>query len=51
VLLDLLQDRQLVDRIFTVTMDNATNNDILVRGLQDVDMKPRDPSGLADHQL
>ncbi|KAL3258479.1 hypothetical protein ABHI18_006016 [Aspergillus niger] len=36
VLLDLLRDRHLVDRIFTVTTDNATNNDTLVRGLQDV---------------
>ncbi|KAI2964925.1 hypothetical protein CBS147323_6033 [Aspergillus niger] len=36
VLLDLLRDRHLVDRIFTVTTDNATNNDTLIRGLQDV---------------
>jgi hypothetical protein len=35
VLLQLLQERQLLDRIFTVTIDNATNNDTLIRGLQE----------------
>jgi hypothetical protein len=35
VLLQLLRERQLLDRIFTVTTDNATNNDTLIRGLQE----------------
>ena len=36
VLLQLLKERNLLNRIFTVTTDNATNNDTLIRGLQDV---------------
>jgi hypothetical protein len=35
VLLQLLWERQLLDWIFTVTTDNATNNDTLIWGLQE----------------
>lgn len=35
VLLQLLKDRQLLDRIFSVTTDNATNNETLIRALQE----------------
>jgi hypothetical protein len=35
VLLQLLWEWQLLDQIFTVTTDNATNNDTLVQGLQE----------------
>ena len=35
VLLQLLRERQLLNRIFSVTTDNATNNETLSRALQD----------------
>ncbi|KAJ6086552.1 hypothetical protein N7467_005466 [Penicillium canescens] len=35
VLLKLLRERNLVDRIFSVTTDNATNNETLIRSVQD----------------
>lgn len=35
VLIRLLRERRLLDRIFTVTTDNATNNETLIRGLQE----------------
>lgn len=35
VLLQLLKDRQFLDRIFSVTTDNATNNETLIRALQE----------------
>lgn len=35
VLLQLLRERQLLDRIFSVTTDNATNNETLIRALQE----------------
>jgi hypothetical protein len=33
VLHRLLEDRKLLDRIFSVTIDNATNNDTIIRAL------------------
>lgn len=35
VLLQLLKERQLLDRVFSVTTDNATNDDTLIRVLQE----------------
>jgi hypothetical protein len=35
VLHRLLEDRKLLDRIFSVTIDNATNNDTIIRALQE----------------
>ena len=35
VLLQLLRERQLLNRIFSVTTDNAANNETLIRALQD----------------
>lgn len=35
VLHQLLKERKLLDRIFSVTTDNATNNENLIRALQD----------------
>jgi hypothetical protein len=35
VLLQVLKDRRLLDRIFSVTTDNATNNETLIRALQE----------------
>jgi ATP-dependent protease Clp ATPase subunit len=31
----LLEERKLLDRIFSVTTDNATNNDTIIRALQE----------------
>lgn len=31
----LLEERKLLDRIFSVTTDNATNNDAMIRALQE----------------
>jgi hypothetical protein len=35
VLHRLLEERKLLDRIFSVTTDNATNNDTMIRALQE----------------
>jgi hypothetical protein len=35
ILLQLLRERQLLSRIFSVTTDNATNNETLIRALQE----------------
>ena len=35
VLYRLLEERKLLDRIFSVTTDNATNNDTMIRVLQE----------------
>jgi hypothetical protein len=44
VLLQLLRERQLLDRIFTVTTDNATNNDTLIRGLREALLSTAQPA-------